>query len=58
MLEHLSIPQYVERENLVGADNQQGRLEREPSTTTRLAPEKDEDIVWPAWRHAEVSRND
>lgn len=28
------------RDNLVAADNQQGRLEREPSTTTRTAPKK------------------
>ncbi len=58
MLEHLRILQYAKRENLVGADNQQGRPEREPSTITRLAPEKGEDMIWPAWRHAEVGRND
>ncbi len=58
MLEHLSILQYAKRDNLLGADNQQGRPKTEPSTTTRLAPEKGEDIVWPAWRHAEVGRND
>jgi len=32
--------QYAMRDNLSAADNQQGRPEREPSTTTRPAPHK------------------
>ena len=33
MLETPSMQQYASRDNLLAADNQQGRLEREPSTT-------------------------
>lgn len=42
MLETPSMQQYesFDRENLNAADNQQGRLEREPSTTIRVAPKK------------------
>lgn len=32
--------QYAKRDNLFAADNQQGRPETEPSTTTRTAPRK------------------
>jgi len=45
------------RKNLLGRVNPQGSL-RDPSTTLRLAPEKGEDKVCSAWRHAEVGRND
>ena len=38
MLETPSMQQYAMRNNLLAAANQQGRPEREPSTTTRSAP--------------------
>ena len=38
MLETPSMLKYEIRDNLIAADNQQGRPEMEPSTTTRLAP--------------------
>lgn len=46
-------------ENLLGADNQQATsFRRESSTTKSRTTLVVDDIVWPAWRHAEVDRND
>ena len=56
MLETPCISQYLNGNNLLSADNQQGSLS-DPSETTRRTPQG-EDIVRSAWRHAEIGRND